>query len=223
MQTLLYYYSTPLGKKMIMAITGLIMFLYVFVHMLGNLQIYLGADLINQYGSFLHSKRAIPLLWLTRIVLIVSVLLHMLCALQLWWHNRQARPVKYAVRRYVEADYAARTMIWSGPIIALFVIYHLLHLTTHTVQPAPVVEGNLYETMIAGFKVPYVAVLYIVAVFCLAVHFYHGLWSWFQTLGLSHPKWDRTRRWLATILAVILGAGDISIPLTVLLGLVTSR
>jgi succinate dehydrogenase / fumarate reductase cytochrome b subunit len=218
MQALVYYYSTPLGKKMIMAITGLIMFLYVFIHMLGNLQIYFGPELINQYAEFLHSKRAIPLLWLARIVLIVSVCFHILCAFQLWWHNRQARPIKYAVRRYVEADYAARTMIWSGPIIALFVIYHLLHLTTHTVQPVPVENKTLYQIMIGGFQNPYVSVIYMVAVFFLALHFYHGLWSWFQTLGLSHPKWDRTRRGLATTLAVLIGAGDISIPLSVLLG-----
>lgn len=214
------FYSTSIGKKVVVAVTGLILFLYVFVHMLGNLQIYWGPELINQYAAFLHSARALPLLWTVRVVLIVSFVLHIVTTLQLWWENRKARPVKYAVRRYIEVDYASRTMIWSGPIIGLFVLYHLLHLTTHTVQPVPVVKDNLYATMVAGFRVWYVSAVYIVAVVALAFHFYHGLWSWFQTLGLAHPKYNRLRRWLATCLAFAVAIGDVSIPVAALTGLI---
>lgn len=221
MGTITQFYSTTLGKKVVMAVTGLILFLYVFVHMLGNLQFYFGPNLINEYARFLHSARAAPLLWTARVVLLACVVLHILAAVQLWWRNRQARPVKYVGRKYREADLAARTMIWSGPIIAAFVLYHILHLTTHTVQPAQVYPDNLFATMVAGFKVPYVAAIYVVAVVLLGVHLWHALWSWLQTLGLTHPHYDPAFRAIARALALLVVIGDISFPLSVQLGLVT--
>lgn len=222
METLLNYYATTMGKKVVMAVTGIILFLYVLVHMLGNLQFYAGPTLINEYARFLHSARAAPLLWSARIVLLVCVGLHILAAIQLWWRNRQARPVAYSGRTYREADLAARTMIWSGPIIALFVIYHILHLTTHTVRPAQVFEDNLYATMVGGFQVPAVAAFYIVAMVLLGFHLWHALWSWLQTLGLTHPHYDRVFRTLARMLTLIVVLGNISFPLSVQLGFVTA-
>jgi len=221
MGTLCNYYATTMGKKVVMALTGIILFLYVLVHMLGNLQFYAGPSLINEYARFLHSSRAAPLLWTARVVLLACVGLHIVAAVQLWWRNRSARPVGYSGRAYREADLAARTMIWSGPIIALFVIYHILHLTTHQVQPAQVFEDNLFATMVGGFKVPSVAAVYIVAMLLLGFHLWHALWSWLQTLGLVHPHYDRAIRFLARALTVLVVLGDISFPLSVQLGFVT--
>ena len=220
MKTLVFYYSTTLGKKFIVAVTGLILFAYVFIHMLGNLQIYFGPGVINGYAHFLHSKRATPLLWSARIVLLVAFALHMICTIQLALRNLKTRPVGYLMRQYRESDYAARTMMWTGPLIALGLLYHLLHLTAGAVQPAPYTPDDIYASIVGGFKVKYVAAVYIVWVVALGFHFYHGLWSWFQTLGLSHPAYDKTRRSLATILTAIVVVGDISIPLAVQLGLV---
>ncbi|MFH1531312.1 MAG: succinate dehydrogenase cytochrome b subunit [Pseudomonadota bacterium] len=215
MQTLVEYYSTTLGKKFFIAVTGVIMFAYVFIHMVGNMQLYSGPDLINSYAEFLHSSRAFPLLWTTRIVLLVAVALHVTATLQLWLRNRGSRPVKYDVRAYRESPATARWMIWSGPAIGLFVIYHILHLTLNTVGP---VQGNLYDTMLAGFRTPAITVTYLVAVLLLGMHFWHGLWSWFQTLGLAHPRYNPARRTFARALAVIVVVGDLSIPVSVLAG-----
>lgn len=221
METLCNYYATTMGKKAVMAVTGILLFLYVLVHMLGNLQFYAGPTLINDYARFLHSARAAPLLWTARVVLLVCVALHILAAAQLWWRNRQARPVAYSGRVWREADLAARTMVWSGPIIALFVLYHILHLTTHHVRPAQVFEDNLFMTMVGGFQVPGVAALYIVAMVLLGFHLWHALWSWLQTLGLTHPHHDRAIRMAARVLTLVVVIGDISFPLSVQLGLVT--
>ncbi len=222
MDTLRNYYATTMGKKVVMAVTGILLFLYVLVHMLGNLQLYAGPPLINQYAHFLHSSRAAPLLWTARVVLLACVGLHILAAAQLWWRNRQARPVAYSGRTWREADLAARTMILSGPIIAAFVIYHILHLTTHDVRPAPVFEDNLYATLVGGFQVPAVAAFYIVAMVLLGFHLWHALWSWLQTLGLTHPHYDRTLRLAARVLTLIVVLGDLSFPLSVQLGFVTA-
>ncbi|NOZ00541.1 MAG: succinate dehydrogenase cytochrome b subunit [Deltaproteobacteria bacterium] len=164
MQTLVDYYSTTLGKKFFVAVTGLILFAYVFIHMAGNLQLYAGPALINSYAEFLHSSRAIPLLWITRIVLLAAVIIHITATVQLWWRNLGSRPVKYDKREYLESPATARWMIWSGPAIGLFVIYHILHLTTHTVGPH---QALLYDTMVAGFKTPYITAIYVVAVILL--------------------------------------------------------
>jgi succinate dehydrogenase / fumarate reductase cytochrome b subunit len=225
MDWLIEYWRSQVGKKFVMAVTGLILFLYVLVHMAGNLQIYIGEEQLNAYAGFLHSSTALPLLWGTRIVLLLAVGLHILAAWQLTIQNWSSRPRKYVRRKYREADIAARTMIWSGPIIAIFVIYHVLHLTVGAVQPAGefVLAGHVpdaYQNVVKGFQVGWVSVFYMVAVVLLGFHFYHGLWSWFQTLGWSHPSHNAARRWLSTALSVLVVVGDVSIPLAVLAGVV---
>lgn len=220
MQTLVYYYSTTLGKKVVVAVTGLVLFAYVLVHMAGNLQFYAGPSFINAYAGFLHSDQALPLLWGTRLVLLAAVVLHMTATLQLWIRNLGSRPVKYAVREYRESAVTARLMIVTGPAIGLFVVFHILHLTTHTVTPAPVVEGDLFRTMVGGFSVWYVSAVYIAAMLALGLHFWHGLWSWFQTLGLAHPQYNPGRRLFARAITVLVIAANISFPVSVLAGLV---
>ncbi len=217
MNTVAAFYESSLGKKVVMAGTGIILFAYVIGHMLGNLQIYGPPEQINAYATFLHSHP--NLLWIVRAFLIFSVGVHILAAFQLWLRNRGGRPVKYRVFRPPAVDYAARTMVWSGPIIAFFVIFHLLDLTTGTVNPS-YEELNVYHNVIASFSRPVVAGFYIAANFLLAVHLYHGLWSLFQSLGWDHPLLGPWRRRLAVAVSALIGAGNISIPIAVLTGIV---
>lgn len=221
------YYRSSQGKKMVMAVTGVLLFLYVLLHMLGNLQIYVpgtadhpAGHYINRYAGFLHSADAAPLLWTARVVLLAAVVLHVLAAIQLTLRNRGSRGSRYAVRRWREADVAARTMIWSGPIIGAFVVFHILHLTTGSLPGLPFEEVRAYENLVRGFRMPWVSIWYMVAVVLLGTHFWHGLWSWFQTLGWSHPAYNRSRRVLSSVLTILVVAGDLSFPVAVMAGLV---
>jgi len=209
------YYSSSLGKKVLIAVTGIILFAYVFAHMLGNLQIFMGAEQINRYAELLHASAA--LLWFARLVLLFSVGVHIVAAFQIWRRNRSGRPVKYRVFRTPEADYAARTMVWSGPIIAAFVVYHLLHFTTGTVHPE-FRHLQPFENVIVGFSNPLVSAFYIIAIVLLAVHLYHGLWSLFQTMGWEHPRFNSWRRFFAVAASVVIAIGYISVPVAVLTG-----
>ena len=211
------FYSTTLGKKVLMAGTGIILVLYVIGHMLGNMQIYIGAEQINSYAELLHSQMAF--LWTARIVLLFCVLVHIVAAVQLWLRNRASRPVKYKKFRPPEVDYAARTMVWSGPILAFFIIYHILHFTTGQAH-ADYVHLDPFHNVTSAFSVWWVALIYIVANLLLAFHLYHGVWSLFQSVGWDHPKWGPSRRTLALLIAVVVGVGNISIPLAVLAGVV---
>lgn len=210
-------YGSTIGKKILMAVTGIILFLFVLVHMIGNLQIYLGAKHLNDYAHFLHHG-AFEVLVLTRIVIGACVIVHIIAAIQVWLRNRGARPVKYRVKVDAGVDYAAKTMVWTGPIILVFIAYHLLHLTAGTVLADRFVEGDAYHNVVAGFQLWPVAAGYIIANALLAVHLYHGLWSLFQTLGLSHPRYNAWRRIAAVLFAVLIAVGNISIPVSVLAG-----
>ncbi len=210
-------YSSTLGKKYLMAVTGIILFVFVIGHLLGNLQIYLGAERLNHYAALLRG--APGLLWTARIVLLLCVGVHIVAAVQLFLANRSARPERYRMTRYRAADYSARTMVWSGPIIALFVGYHLLHLTFGTAHPSFVAD-DVYHNVVTGFRVWPVSALYIAANLLLGYHLYHGLWSLFQSLGLSHPAYDRWRRVFAAVTSIAIAAGNVSIPVAVLTGLV---
>ncbi len=210
-------YGTTVGKKYVMAVTGVILFAFVFFHMLGNLQVFLGPEALNHYARLLRIEP--PLLWTARVVLLVSLIIHIVAAVQLTLRNWAARPVGYRFVDYRAADYASRTMVWSGPIIAAFVVYHVLHFTTGTVHP-DFVPGDVYHNVVAGFRVWYVSAFYIVAQILLGFHLYHGLWSGFQTLGASHPSYDRWRRVFAQAATFIIVLGNCSIPVAVLSGLV---
>lgn len=211
------YFSSTLGKKVLMAVTGIILFGFVLGHMLGNLQIYLGEEQLNHYAELLQANQ--PLLWAVRSVLLFSVAVHIVAAVQVWLRNRSARPVKYRVFKPPAVDYAARTMVWSGPIIALFIVFHLLDLTVGSANP-DFIRGDVYHNVVASFSQPLVALVYIAANLMLAFHLYHGLWSLFQTFGWDHPRFGPWRRTAAVFFAVLIGAGNISIPLAVLTGVV---
>ena len=215
---LLLFWKSTVGKKAVMALTGAIGVGYILAHMLGNLQVFAGAEEINTYAALL--KSSIGLLWTARGILVAVVVLHIFTAYQLARTSQKSRPVGYKHWRAVGSDFASRTMRWTGLLLALFIIYHLLHLTTGTIHPA-FVESDVYHNIISGFSVWYVSVVYIVAMLMLALHLYHGVWSMCESLGVNYSRYNRLIRGLATILTVIVVAGFIAIPAAVLLGFIS--
>ena len=218
------FYRSAIGKKAVMAVTGVILFGWIFLHMVGNLKLYMGPEHLNAYARFLKTMfgPAIPeqgMLWLSRIVLLVAVVFHIHSAYSLTMLNRAARPIGYRDRDFVKATYASRTMRWGGVIILLFVIYHLLHLTTGQAHPS-FVEGDVYHNVVAGFQVWWVAAVYIIANLALGLHLYHGLWAMFGSLGLVNPRFELWRRNFARAFAFIITLGNVSFPLAVLMGFV---
>jgi succinate dehydrogenase / fumarate reductase, cytochrome b subunit len=213
------FWQTTVGKKAIMAVTGVLLFLFVVGHLLGNLQIFEGPEKINKYAVFLRSLPA--LLWTTRIVLLTSVVLHIWSSFELWLLQREARPIGYVKKVNFSSTYASRTMQWSGPILLAFIIWHLLQFTFGAVHPgAPFDEHNVYNNVVLGFQVWPVSLFYIIAMSMLCYHLYHGLWSMFQTLGFSHPVYTPILKVLAKLVAIVLAIGYVSIPAAVLAGLI---
>ncbi len=219
------FYEAPIGKKAVMAVTGVILFGYVIGHLLGNLQIYAADhDQINRYAAFLHSPANAAALWAIRLLLLFAVGLHIVASIQLWLLNREARPVRYVKKDDVPTSYAARTMIWSGPIVAAFVVFHVLHLTVGSVVPLREVAENapnVRYNVVTGFQNPWISGFYIIAMILLCMHLYHGLWSMFQSMGLSHPRYTPWLKKGAAIVAILIAIGNISIPIAVMAGLVT--
>lgn len=218
------FFRSAIGKKVVMALSGIILFGFVFAHLLGNLKLYLGSESMNHYGEWLREigSPALPpsgLLWILRIGLLVATILHIGSAWSLTMMNRRARPIAYSHREFVQASYASRTMRWGGVIVLLFVIYHLMHLTWGN-SGLPFEHGKPYENVVRGFSVWWVSAFYILAQIALGLHLYHGLWSMFQSMGWNHPKFNRWRRYFATAFAWLITAGNISFPLAVLLGVV---
>jgi succinate dehydrogenase / fumarate reductase cytochrome b subunit len=212
-----HVYASTVGKKAVMAVSGCILFLFVLGHLAGNLQIYEGPEKLNNYSRFLHSMPA--LLWGVRLTLLAMVGLHIWSAVQLAVRNWEARPIGYVMKKATRSSYASRTMYWSGPIILAFVIYHLLDFTFGNVNPH-FQEGNVYANVVASFQVFPVAAFYIIAMLLLCLHLYHGLWSMFQSLGLSPPRHTMALKRGAAAVALLIAAGNISIPVSVLAGFV---
>ena len=209
-------YQSSVGKKAVMAATGLILTSYVIAHMLGNLQVFLGREQINAYAEFLHSRPA--LLWAARMVLLASVLVHIYTGLSLWLLKRKARPQRYVKEAHVPAGYASRTMILTGPLIGLYVVYHVLHLTLGKAG-LPFDKGDVYGNLVAGFSIPVVSAVYIAAMVALSFHLYHGIWSMLQSVGVSHPRCTPLLKRLSALLAIGVAAGFIAVPAAVLAGL----
>lgn len=212
-----FFYQSVVGKKVVMAVTGCVLCLFVLGHLLGNLQIFLGAEKLNHYAAFLQGLGAG--LWVVRLVLLACVGLHIVSAYQLWRLKLDARPTPYVKKATVATTYAARTMAWSGPIVLAFIIYHLLHFTTGQAHP-DFRRGDVYHNVIAGFSNPAVSLFYIAANILLAIHLHHGVWSMFQSVGVNHPRYTPWLKRLSTAYAWVIGAGNVSIPLAVLTGIV---
>jgi succinate dehydrogenase / fumarate reductase cytochrome b subunit len=218
-------WSTMVGKKIVMAVTGVVLVGFVIGHMLGNLKIFLGSEAIDHYAVFLRTmgEPLMPysmLLWVVRIVLLACVALHITAAVQLTRMNWAARPQGYDTKKSIATTYAARTMRWSGVILALFVVYHLLHLTAGVVsfQPGEFVHLSVYHNVVAAFSVWYVSLIYIVAMACLCLHLDHGIWSMLQTLGWNNARTTSALQALSRVVALVVFVGFISVPVAVLAG-----
>ncbi len=211
-------YSSLIGKKYVMALTGFVAVGYVVAHVLGNLQVFAGPEKLNAYAAFLKSN--LVLLWVVRAFLLTVVLVHIVTGYQLAWHSWGARPVRNRFWRPLRSTIASRTMRWTGPLIALFIIFHILHLTTGTLHP-DFREGDVYTNVISGFQRWYVSLVYIVAMIILGVHMVHGVWSMFESVGINHPQYNRLVRSLATVVTVAVSLGFISIPVVVFAGAIT--
>ncbi len=220
-------WSTSIGKKAVMAVTGFILVGFVIGHMFGNLKIYQGEVKFNAYAVWLREVGSPALgheqfLWLARFILLTATVLHIVAAAQLTQMSYAARPVSYEQWKAVQATYASRTMRWGGVIITLFVIYHILHFTFGAVGFAPgqFREMSVYRNVVIGFSAWYVTAFYIAAMVALGLHMYHGVWSMFQTLGLNAENATHLYRVLATVSSVVVVLGNISVPISVLAGLI---
>jgi succinate dehydrogenase / fumarate reductase cytochrome b subunit len=218
-------WGTMVGKKVVMAVTGVVLVGFVIAHMVGNLKIFLGEKAINDYAVFLRDvgEPLLPyetVLWGARIVLLVSVVLHILAAVQLTRMNWAARPQGYLSKRSIATSYAALTMRYSGVVLALFIVYHILHLTAGMVgfQAGQYVHLAVYKNVVAGFSVWYVSIFYILAMAALCLHLDHGVWSMFQTLGWNTAHSSPALRVLSRLVALVVFAGFISVPVAVLAG-----
>lgn len=222
MSWLVRYLKSSIGMKQIMGVTGLLMVAFLIAHLLGNLQVFLGRDVFNAYGVKLREFG--PLLWLARAGLVVLVVLHIAAAVRLTALNRAARPVRYRMFKPKVTPLYARTMAWSGLIVLAFVVFHLLHFTFgsvfHDYYNLTDAKGrhDIYSMLVLGFREPAVSVSYIIAMALLCFHLAHGIPSLFQSLGFSHPKYDRAIERTGLALAWILFVGFTSIPVAVLLG-----
>ena len=218
------FLRSSLGLKIVMALTGVILFGFVIGHMIGNLQVYLGPEAFNAYAASLRALGHGTLLWIARAGLLIAVALHIWSAWRLTLMNNAARPVGYREVERRESSYASRTMRWSGVILLLFIVYHLMHFTfgVHAVHPY-FVHGDAYHNFVTGFRSPLVSGFYVLAMLALGLHLYHGAWSFMQTLGLSHPRYDHLRHAFATLVTVVVVAGNISFPVAVLTGLVREQ
>jgi succinate dehydrogenase / fumarate reductase cytochrome b subunit len=213
----LRFFEATIVKKAVMALTGFVLFGFVAGHLLGNLQVFLGAERLNAYSALLKSNREI--LWGIRTVLLVSVIAHIVVTIQLAQLKIGARPIGYRKKSNAHSSLASRTMYYSGPMIAAFVVYHLLHLTLGTVHAA-FSEVDVYANVVYGFRQWPVSAAYAVAIGLLCLHLNHGIYSMFQTLGFAHPRYTPRIRVAAGAVSVLFFLGYVSIPAAVLTGIV---
>ncbi len=219
------FYRSSIGRKMIVALTGVILLVFVVGHLLGNLQIFLGPRWINDYAQ--HLRDLGPLLWVVRITLLVAVILHIWFTIRLALENRRARPEAYRRKDTVRATFASRNMAMSGLIVLVFIIYHLAHFTVRVtdarfplLKDDPLGHHDVYSMMVYGFQNIYVCAFYVIGLFLLALHLSHGASSFFQSLGLNDKKLTPRLARGARIFSWLIFAGYASIPVAILLGLV---
>ena len=219
------FYGSSIGKKTIVAATGALMVLFLVGHMLGNLQVFAGrgptpeTTKLNEYAELLRFEMGI--LWAIRIGLLAIVVIHVITVIKLDLENRKARPDRYAVRRYEKANAFSRTMLWGGLAVLAYIVYHILHLTAGVAHPGLFEHGMVYDNVIRSFQDPLIAGVYVLAGIFLYFHLYHGTVSLFQTLGVSHPRHIATLEKVGHGLAAIIVLGFVSVPIGVLLGVVS--
>jgi succinate dehydrogenase / fumarate reductase cytochrome b subunit len=223
---LLRFWRSGVGKKWMMAVSGIVLLGYVLAHMVGNLKVFFGESHLNEYAEWLRDlgEPAFPrsfVLWVMRVVLAGAFVLHIVAAYQLTRMNQKARPVRYQSKRdYVAANFASRTMRWTGIIIALFVVFHLLDLTWGPANP-DFVRGDVYDNLFNSFERVPVAIAYIVAMVALCFHIFHGAWAMFNSLGINNPKYNDWKRGFAAAFALVILVGNVSMPLLIVTGAVS--
>jgi succinate dehydrogenase / fumarate reductase, cytochrome b subunit len=211
-------WDSSVGKKVVMAVTGLIWVVYLITHMVANLLVFQGPEKINAYSAFLHGTGGA--LWAARLVLVAALVLHVIAAVQLTERRREARPVGYAGGDEPQVStLAARTIRWGGALILAFLVYHILHFTVGTAHPG-FMEGNPYHNVATGFRNPFVVVFYLIIMAFVGLHLYHGIWSSGRSLGVSAPSPYPLRRTVALVLAVLIWLGFSVIPIAVYAGVV---
>jgi succinate dehydrogenase / fumarate reductase cytochrome b subunit len=213
------FLGSTIGKKIVMAVTGIVLVGFVVAHMIGNLQIFLGAEALDAYAVFLREFLHGGGLWIARAVLVGCAALHVWAATSLTLADRAARPIGYREWEPSQSSWASRTMRWSGVVLLVFVVYHLLDFTFGVVNPG-FEQGRVYRNVVASFRVLPVSLFYIVAMLLLWPHLRHGVWSMLRTLGLSHPRYEHMAHRVAAVVAAIVVLGNISFPVAVLLGVV---
>ena len=210
------FWRTAVGKKIAMAVTGILLVGFLISHMISNTLVFVNPQHLDDYGALLRSFG--PLLWVARGVLLLAAIIHICAAWQLTRMAKAARAVSYVHLERRVNSYAARTMRWGGVLLLVFIVFHILHLTLGQFHP-DFREGEVGHNLISGMQVLPVAIFYFVAMVALGMHFAHGVWSALQTIGLSHPAWNRTRYGLAIALALLVAGGLATIPLAAMLGL----
>lgn len=220
MEKALTLFDTTIGKKAALAVSGLVLFGFVFVHMLGNLQVYQGPEVYNAYAATLKGNPA--LLWGTRITLLVALVVHVVTMVQLYSRAVAARPARYHQTHHTAASYSSVTMKFTGPLLFLYIVFHILHFTAPGLALGNYEHSHedAYRNFINAFQVPWVTLVYVAANFFLALHLFHGAWSLMQSLGLSHPRYNVTRKTIAQILAFVITVGNVMMPVSVLIGLI---
>ena len=211
-------WNTSVGKKAVMAVTGIIMVAYLITHVLANVLVFQGPEQINTYSRFLHGTGGA--LWAARLVLLAALVLHIVAAVQLTARRQAARPVGYAGGREAQVStFASRSIRWGGGVILVFLVYHILHFTLGTVHPS-FVEDDPYHNVAAGFASPAVVLFYELAMAAVGLHLYHGIWSSGRSLGLSAPSPRPIRRQVALVLSLMVWAGFAVIPVAVYAGVI---
>ena len=217
MSTPLAFAQSTIGRKVIMAVTGILLVGFVMGHVAGNLLVFSGPEALNAYGALLKTSAVV--LWTVRLTLLTAVILHIWAAVTLTRLNQVSRPVGYARREPQVSTPAARLMRVGGFFLLAFLVVHLLHLTTGTIHPGYLFSHtDVYGNVLSSFQVPWLAGFYIVAMVALLAHLSHGIWSFFQTMGWSHPRLNTVRRVVATIVALMVSLGFIAIPAAILGG-----
>lgn len=217
------FYRSSIGKKVVMALSGLILFAFLIGHMIGNLKAFTGAEHFNEYAHFLRAigEPIAPhgvLLWIIRLALLFSVAVHVIAAIDLTMRRRRARPQAYGRYKSLAISNASRTMFWGGVTIFAYIVYHILHITVGSLH-SDFVPGDAYHNLVAGLQNPIVAIAYILAMIPLGLHLYHGFWAAFNSLGVVNPHLAKGRRGLALALTLLIVLGFAAVPLAVLLGI----
>jgi succinate dehydrogenase / fumarate reductase, cytochrome b subunit len=213
------FYGSMVGKKVVMAVTGLIGIGFVILHSLGNLLVFRGPAALNSYSRFLKSTG--ELLWTLRVVLLLAVILHVIAAIQLTRQSRAARPIGYTKRETQVATISSRTMRWGGALLLVFIVVHILHFTTGNIRPAGAFSReDVYANVVTSFRIWWVSLFYVVAMISLGLHLFHGAWSSVKSIGVSPPSTQPLHRRVSLLIAVLVWAAFTAVPVAVYSGIV---